>query len=200
MPLSLTRLAGRHLSQLLSALVASAHMTDERAGEAYEFEERLTVIGPKLNRSEFAPDFTLDHFDGQTIQGVTLADSDGSIRILNVVNSLDTPICDIETRRWEQLRSKLPGDVVVLTISMDLSFAQARWGQGADLGHQALSSHRSEEFGRSYGVLIKEWRMLQRAVFVLDADRRLLHVEYMDDQMQEPDYQAAVDAVRSAAT
>jgi thioredoxin-dependent peroxiredoxin len=175
-------------------------MTDERAGEAYEFEEKLTVIGPKLNRSEFAPDFTLDHFDGQTIQGVTLADSDGSIRILNVVNSLDTPICDIETRRWEQLRSKLPGDVVVLTISMDLPFAQARWGQGADLGHQALSSHRSEEFGRSYGVLIKEWRMLQRAVFVLDADRRLLHVEYMDDQMQEPDYQAAVDAVRSAAT
>jgi thioredoxin-dependent peroxiredoxin len=133
-------------------------MTDERAGEAYEFEERLTVIGPKLNRSEFAPDFTLDHFDGQTIQGVTLADSDGSIRILNVVNSLDTPICDIETRRWEQLRSKLPGDVVVMTISMDLPFAQARWGQGADLGHQALSSHRSEEFGRSYGVLIKEWR------------------------------------------
>jgi thiol peroxidase len=175
-------------------------MTDERAGEAYEGEERLTVIGPKLNPSEIAPDFTLDHFDGQVIQGVTLADSDGSIRILNVVNSLDTPICDVETRRWEQLRSKLPGDVVVLTISMDLPFAQARWGQAADLGHHALSSHRSEEFGRSYGVLIKEWRILQRAVFVLDADRRLVHVEYVDDQMQEPDYQAAVDAVRSVTT
>jgi thiol peroxidase len=175
-------------------------MTDERAGEAYEGEERLTVVGPKLNPSEIAPDFALDHFDGQTIQGVSLADSDGSIRILNVVNSLDTPICDIETRRWEQLRSKLPGDVVVLTISMDLPFAQARWGQGAGLGHQPLSSHRSEEFGRSYGVLIKEWRMLQRAVFVLDADRRLVHVEYVDDQMQEPDYQAAVDAVRAVTT
>lgn len=122
---------------------------DERAGEAYEFEERLTVIGPKLNPSEIAPDFTLDQFDGQATQGVTLAESDGSIRILNVANSLDTPICDIETRRWEQLRSKLPGDVVVLTISMDLPFAQARCGLGADLGHQALSSHRSEEFGRS---------------------------------------------------
>jgi thioredoxin-dependent peroxiredoxin len=66
---------------------------------------------------------------------------------------------------------------VVLTISMDLPFAQARWRQDADLGHQILSSHRSEEFGRSYGVLIKEWRMLQRAVFVLDADRRLVHAE-----------------------
>lgn len=175
-------------------------MTDERVGEAYEFEERLTVVGRRLKPGEIAPGFTLDHFDGQAIQGVTLADSDGSIRILNVVNSLDTPICDIETRRWEQLRSELPEDVVILTISMDLPFAQARWGQGAALGHRALSSHRSEEFGRSYGVLIKEWRMLQRAVFVLDADRRLLHVEYVDDQMQEPDYQAAVDAVRSAAT
>ncbi|MGB9279636.1 MAG: thiol peroxidase [Pseudonocardiaceae bacterium] len=184
----------------MSALVASADMMDERSGEAYEFEERLTVLGAKLNRSEIAPDFTLDHFDGQAIHGVTLADSDGCIRILNVVNSLDTPICDIETRRWEQLRSELPRDVVVLTISMDLPFAQARWGQGADLGHQALSSHRSEEFGRSYGVLIKEWRMLQRAVFVVDADRRLVHAEYVDDQMQEPDYQAAVDAVRSVTT
>lgn len=89
---------------------------------------------------------------------------------------------------------------MVLTVSMDLPFAQARWTQGADVGHQVLSSHRSEEFGRSYGVLIKEWRMLQRAVFVLDADRRLVYVEYVDDQMKEPDYQAAVDAVRLATT
>lgn len=173
---------------------------EERAGEAYEFDEQLTVVGRKLAPGERAPDSTLDHFDGEAIRPVALADSDGSIRILNVVNSLDTPVCDIETRRWEQLRSDLPDGVVVLTISMDLPFAQARWGQDADLGHQALSSHRSEEFGRSYGVLIKEWRMLQRAVFVLGADRTLLHVEYVDDQMREPDYQAAVAAVRSAAT
>lgn len=173
---------------------------EERAGEAYEFDEQLTVVGRKLAPGERAPDSTLDHFDGEAIRPVALADSDGSIRILNVVNSLDTPVCDIETRRWEQLRSDLPDGVVVLTISMDLPFAQARWGQDADLGHQALSSHRSEEFGCSYGVLIKEWRMLQRAVFVLGADRTLLHVEYVDDQMREPDYQAAVAAVRSAAT
>jgi thioredoxin-dependent peroxiredoxin len=175
-------------------------MADERVGEAYEFDERLTVIGPKLDPSDIAPDFTLDHFDGQMIRDVSLADSDGSVRILNVVNSLDTPICDIETRRWEQLCCELPQGVVVLTISMDLPFAQARWGQEAALGHQLLSSHRSEEFGRRYGVLIKEWRMLQRAVFVLGANRRVVHAQYVSDQMQEPNYQAAIDAVRSVAT
>lgn len=175
-------------------------MIDERVGEAYELEEQLTVLGRKLGPGQIAPDFTLDHYNGEEIRSVALADSDGSVRVLNVVNSLDTPICDVETRRWEQLRPELPEDVVVLTISMDLPFAQARWGHGADVRHQTLSSHRSEEFGRSYGVLIKQWRMLQRAVFVLDADRRLVHVEYVDDQMKEPDYQAAVNAVRSAAT
>jgi thiol peroxidase len=98
-------------------------MAAECVGETYEFEERLTVIGPKLDPSDIAPDFTLDHFDGQAIQGVTLADSDGSICILNIVNSLDTPICDIGTCRWEQLRSMFSEDVVVLTISMNLPFA-----------------------------------------------------------------------------
>lgn len=175
-------------------------MTEERVGEAYELDEQLTVVGCKLEPGEIAPDFTLDHYDGEAIRSVTLAESDGSVRILNVVNSLDTPVCDVETRRWEQLRSQLPEGVAIQTISMDLPFAQARWGQGAGVGHQVLSSHRSEEFGRSYGVLIKQWRMLQRAVFVLDADHRLLHVEYVDDQMKEPDYQAAVAAVRSAIT
>lgn len=175
-------------------------MTQERVGEAYEFEEQLTVVGRKLDPGEIAPDFALDHYTGETIRSVTLADSDGSVRVLNIVNSLDTPICDIETRRWEQLRSQLPEDAVVLTISMDLPFTQDRWRQANDVGHLILSSHRSEEFGRRYGVLIREWRMLQRAVFVLDPDRRLRYVEYVDDQMQEPDYQTVVDVVRSVTT
>lgn len=184
----------------IPALVASVVMVDQRVGEAYELEEQLTVLGRKLGLGETAPDFTLDHFDGETIRSVTLAESDGFVRVLNVVNSLDTPICDIETRRWEQVRPELPEGVVVLTISMDLPFAQARWKQGAGVCHQSLSSHRSEEFGRNYGVLIKQWRMLQRAVFVLDADRQLVHVEYVNDQMKQPDYQAVVAAVRSATS
>jgi thiol peroxidase len=137
----------------------------------------LTVIGSKLSPSGIAPDFASTTSTVRRSRVSPLAASGGSIRILNVVNSLDTPIYDIETQQWKQLRSPLAGNVVVLTISMDLPFAQARWGQGADLGHQVLSSHRSEEFGRRYGVLTKNWHMLQRAVFVLDADRRLVHVD-----------------------
>jgi thiol peroxidase len=83
---------------------------------------------------------------------------------------------------------------------MDLPFAQARWQTAESVTHPALSSHRSEQFGRDYGVLIKEWRLLQRAVFVIGRDNRLVYVEYVADQMREPDYGAAVAAVKSAAT
>jgi thiol peroxidase len=172
-------------------------MTEERVGEAYELGEQLTVVGRRLEIGETAPDFALDRFDGETVSVVRLADSSGRIRVLNVVNSLDTPVCDVETRRWDALRSDLPDGVVVYTISMDLPFAQARWRSAAAVGHDVLSAHRSEDFGRTYGVLIKEWRMLQRAVFVLDPAGRLVHVEYVADQMREPDYEAALEAVRA---
>lgn len=81
---------------------------------------------------------------------------------------------------------------------MDLPFAQARWQGAEGVKHQALSSHRSEQFGRDYGVLLKEWRLLQRAVFVIDRDDRVVYAEYVADQMREPDYDAALAAVRAA--
>ena len=130
---------------------------------------------------------------------VRLADSAGRVRLLNVVNSLDTPVCHVETRRWDALRADLPDGVTVYTISMDLPFAQARWGAAEGVEHQALSAHKGEEFGRDYGVLLKEWRLLQRAVFVIDRDNRIAYAEYVPDQMQEPDYDAAVTAARRAA-
>jgi thiol peroxidase len=129
---------------------------------------------------------------------VSLADSAGKVRLLNVVNSLDTPVCQAETRRWEQLRAELAPDVLVYTISMDLPFGQARWRSAEGVGHDALSAHASERFGREYGVLLKEWRLLQRAVFVLDGDGTVLHAEYVADQMTEPDYGAAVRAAGAA--
>src|SRR5262245_45097607 len=142
----------------------------ERRDEAFEAGERLTVIGRKLELGVSAPDYTLESFDpaSGTMRTVHLADSAGSIRVLNVVNSLDTPVCHVETRRWDELREHLPAEVVLQTISMDLPFAQARWASAEGVTHQALSSHKSELFGRKYGVLIKEWRLLQRAVFVID--------------------------------
>jgi thiol peroxidase len=163
---------------------------EERVGGAEEDGESLTVVGRMLQPGEPAPDFTLDHFDGSTMSAVALADLAGSTVVLNVVNSVDTPVCDVQTRRVDSL---FPG-AKVLTVSMDLPFALARWTSAAGVTHPALSAHRSEDFGREYGVLIKEWRALQRSVFVIDGAGRLLHTEYVRDQMREPDYDAAVAA------
>lgn len=172
---------------------------EERTGEAYELDEQLTVVGRKLQSGDPAPDFALDSFDGEAMQTVRLADSAGTVRLLNVINSLDTPVCHVETHRWERLRAALPPNVRVYTVSMDLPFAQARWQSAENVTHQALSAHRDEQFGRDYGVLIKEWRLLQRAVFVIGKDDRIIHAEYIADQMREPDYEAAIAAARHAA-
>lgn len=168
--------------------------TPERTGEAFEFSEHLTVIGHKLQLGDAAPDFTLEHFDPDesVMKTISLADSAGAVRLLNVVNSLDTPVCHVETRRWEWSRAELPPGVIVYTISMDLPFAQARWQTAEGVVHQALSAHKSEAFGRDYGVLLKEWRLLQRAVFVIDGAGMIVHAEYVADQMTEPDYNAAL--------
>ena len=163
-------------------------MIEERTGEAFEFDEQLTVVGSKLQPDDTAPEFELDYFDPVNEEMVTvrLSDSASSVRLLNVVNSLDTPVCQVETHRFEDSRPNLPQDVQIYTISMDLPFAQARW-------------HRSEQFGRDYGVLLREWRLLQRAVFVVDKNDRIVYAEYVTDQMTEPDYEAALEATRKAA-
>jgi thioredoxin-dependent peroxiredoxin len=172
-----------------------------RVGEAFEFDERLTVVGRKLVPGDLAPEFRLDHLDPttQAMGTVGLGETTGNVRLLHVVNSLDTPVCHVGGRRWEELRRDLPADVQVYTISMDLPFAQARWQAAEAVAHPALSAHKSETFGRDYGVLLKEWRLLQRAVFVVDPAGRIAYAEYVADQMQEPDYAAAVQAARAAA-
>jgi thioredoxin-dependent peroxiredoxin len=173
---------------------------EERTGEAFEAGARLTVVGRKLQPGDPAPDFALDYLDPDgAIQTVRLADSAAMVRLLNVVNSLDTPVCHAETRQWERLRGDLPANVRVYTVSMDLPYAQARWQALEGVTHQLLSSHRSEAFGQHYGTLIKEWRLLQRAVFVIDAQDRIVYADYVPDQMREPDYAPALDAVRQAA-
>ena len=173
----------------------------ERIGEAFELEDRLTVVGDRLRPGDPAPAFTLDHFDPQTqaIGPVALADTAGRVRLLHVVNSLDTPVCHIGAHRWEGLRADLPEDVVVYTVSMDLPFAQGRWQAAERVAHRSLSAHKDEAFGRDYGVLVKEWRLLQRAVFVIGRDDRIAHAEYVADQMREPDYDAALAAAKRAA-
>ena len=173
---------------------------NERIGEAFEFDMRLTVVGTKLKPGQPAPEFALDHLaPGESnIRIVKLSDSRGQVRLLNVVNSLDTPVCQVETKCWESKLAELPTSVVLYSISMDLPFALARWTGVEGVKHLALSSHRTEDFGKAYGVLLKEWRLLQRAVFVIDRTDALFHAEYVADQMKEPNYTTAVEAVRKA--
>ena len=172
----------------------------ERLGEAFELDERLTIVGRQLQVGEHAPDFALESFDPETqaMRVVRLGDTAGRVRLVNVVNSVDTPVCHIETRRWDGLREDLPMEVVLLTISMDLPFAQARWRSTERVSHELLSAHKDEGFGQAYGVLVKEWRLLQRAVFVIDPADQIVYADYVADQMTEPDYAAALAAARAA--
>ena len=174
---------------------------EERTGEAYELGEQLTVVGRKLTPGEPAPDFALDSFDAATgtMRTVRLADSAGTVRLLTIINSLDTPVCHVETHRWDAVRADLPPNVTLYTVSMDLPFAQARWQAAESVAHDALSAHRDEAFGRDYGVLLREWRLLQRAVFVIGPDDRIAYAEYIPDQMAEPDYDAALASVRAVS-
>ena len=169
----------------------------ERTGEAFEEGFQLTVVGDKLKAGDIAPDFSLENFDPATnaMSTVTLADTAGKTRLLNIINSLDTPVCHIETRKWNAAEADL-GDVVVYTVSMDLPFGMARWQTAEGVAHKMLSAHNSEQFARDYGVLLKEWRLLQRAVIVIGPDDRVLYAEYVPDQMQEPDYAAAIAAAK----
>src|SRR6476619_2171119 len=115
---------------------------EERTGEAFELGEQLTVVGRKLQPGEMAPDFALNYVDPEdSSAGVTsLADTAGKVRLLNIVNSLDTPVCHVETRHWDKLRAELPPEVVVYTISMDLPYAQARWHTAEGVKHRSLSA------------------------------------------------------------
>jgi thiol peroxidase len=177
-------------------------MNKVRAGEAFEGDIRLTVVGDQLHVGDSAPEFSLDTLNpgDPAPHEVTLSDGKGRVRLLHVVNSLDTPVCHIGAHRFESLRSaQLPSNVDVYTVSMDLPFAQLRWRDAESVSHAALSGHRSEEFGQDYGVLLREWRLLQRAVFVVDGDNKIQHAEYVADQMAEPDYDAAISAARVAA-
>jgi thiol peroxidase len=176
-------------------------MREERTGEAFEQQERLTVIGSKLQPGQQAPEFELDRFHARTgvMEQERLRDSAGQVRLLNIINSVDTPVCHAQTQRWEDLQARLPAGVQLYTISMDLPYAQSRWQQAERVGHVLLSAHRSEQFGQDYGVLLKEWRLLQRAILVIDRADQVVYAEYVADQMDEPDYERALAAVQQAA-
>jgi thiol peroxidase len=116
-----------------------------------------------------------------------------------VVNSLQRPLCQRVTRQWEALGAELPANVSIYTVSMDSPQLQAGFQESAGVLHQALSAQRSDQFGQDYGVWLAEWRLLQRAIFVIDQNARIIYTEYVADQHNEPTYAAARQAVALAA-
>jgi len=129
-----------------------------------------------------------------------LSDFHGKVCVISVVPSLDTPVCDIQTRRFNEEAAALGDDVVVLTISMDLPFAQKRWCGAAGIENvQTLSDHRNAEFGKAFGVLIEELRLLARAVFVVDVNGIIRYKQIVEELTDEPDYDAAIRAVTEVA-
>jgi thioredoxin-dependent peroxiredoxin len=174
---------------------------EERKGFAFAGTEQLTVIGKPLHVGDPAPDFRLDYLDlaDLAVRTVGLADSAGMVRLLNVVNSLERPVCQRVTRQWEVLCATLPPDACIYTVSTDLPQVQASFQDTAGVLHQVLSTQHSEQFGQDYGVWLKEWRLFQRAIFVLDRADHIAYAQYVTDQLREPDYAAALRAVLQAA-
>lgn len=174
---------------------------EERKGFTFAGHELLTVIGKQLHLGEAAPDFCLDYLDlvDLVVRTVGLADSAGMVRLLNVVSNLNSPLCQIVTHCWENLCADLPPHACIYTISMDPPQEQACWQDSEEVLHQLLSASRSEQFGQDYGVWLKEWRQLARAVFVIDRHDRIVYVDYIAEKRREPDYGAAMEAVHRAA-
>lgn len=156
----------------------------------------LTLLGKPVQVGQKAPDFTAL---GNDLSPVRLSDYAGKVVILAAVPSLDTKVCDVETRRFNKEAASLGGDVVILTLSMDLPFAQGRWCGAAGVERvKTLSDHRDGEFGQAYGVLIKELRLLSRSVFVVDRNGKIVYKEELDEITNEPNYQAALEAARKS--
>ncbi|MBV8729937.1 MAG: thiol peroxidase [Acidobacteriia bacterium] len=167
----------------------------ERPGATTMRGNPLTLIGPELKPGDNAPDFSVVD---SNLKPVTLKDTGGQVRIISVVPSLDTPVCDAQTKRFNEEAAKLPG-VDILTVSMDLPFAQKRWcgAFGVDKV-KMLSDHREGSFGANYGTLIKDMRIESRAIFVIDQNNTIRHAEYVKEVADFPNYEAALSAAKNA--
>ena len=154
----------------------------------------VTLVGNEVKIGQQAPDFTVLAND---LSEKTLNDYKG-VRIISVVPSLDTGVCDAQTRKFNEEVEKLEG-ITLLTISVDLPFAQQRWCGNAGLEKAVtLSDHRDLSFGEAYGVAIKELRLLARAVFVVDSEGKVTYAEYVNEVTTHPNYDAALKAAKEA--
>ncbi|MEC1720487.1 thiol peroxidase [Schinkia azotoformans] len=156
---------------------------------------QITLLGNEVKVGEKAPNFTVLAND---LSEVTLDNTKGNVRLISVVPSLDTGVCDAQTRRFNEEAASLP-NVKILTVSVDLPFAQKRWCGAAGIENvQTLSDHRDLSFGEAYGVAIQELRLLTRAVFVVDSSDTVTYIEYVPEATDHPNYEAAIAAAKDA--
>jgi thiol peroxidase len=167
----------------------------ERTGATTLMGNPMTLLGPELKAGDKAPDFaSID----DALKPVTLASTGTGVRVFSVVPSLDTPVCDMQTKRFNDEAGKA-GNITIYTISMDLPFAQKRWCGAFGVDHvKMISDHRDGSFGQAYGTLLKDLRIMSRAIFVVDKDNTIRYAEYVKEVGDHPDYDAAMAAARSA--
>ena len=171
-------------------------MADERTG-VYKMRDReFTLVGSEMKVGAKAPDFSVT---GNDMQPITLESTKGKVRVIATVQSLDTGVCDQEGQKFNELASQLPNSEIVV-ISKDLPFAQRRWcGANSVENIKTGSDYRDDSsFGEDYGVLVKETRFLARAVFVVDANDTVQHVQQVPDLLELPDFDAALAAAKKA--
>lgn len=169
----------------------------ERSGAITMHGNPLTLVGSEVKVGDIAPDVTLSAND---LSPVKISDYKGKVVILSAVPSLDTPTCDMETRRFNSEAAGLGDDVAILTISMDLPFAQARWCGAAGVeAVKTLSDYKEAAFGEAYGLLIKELRLLARCVLVLDRDQKITYIQLVKEVSEEPNYEEVLAAVKAAS-
>ena len=172
-------------------------MANERSGLIQIAGKDATIIGDDVQVGQIAQDFSVQALDWSVVRG--LGDTQGKVRIIAAVPSLETGVCDRETRRFNEEAANLGEDVVIEVISMDLPYTQSRWCGAAGIEQvMVLSDHLAAEFGEKYGCLIKERRILRRAVFVIDRQGIFLYVAYMPALGIEPNYDEVLQAARAA--
>jgi len=167
---------------------------EERSAAVTMHGNPLTLVGQELSVGDAAPDLELLDND---LNAVKLSSFQGKVCVISAVPSLDPPVCDMQTRRFNEAAGKLGDDVVILTISMDLPFAQKRWCGAADVKRViTLSDHRDAAFGTAFGVLIKELRLLGRSIFVLDRSGIIQYIQNVKELSEEPNYDTVLEATQ----
>ncbi len=155
----------------------------------------LALVGPELKAGDAAPEFELTD---NSLGAVSLSQTSGT-RIFSVVPSLDTPVCDQQTRRFNEEAARI-GDITIYTVSSDLPFAQSRWCGAAGVDKvKTLSDYKTGKFGESWGTMIRDWRVQSRAVFVVDSDNTVRYAEYVPEIAEHPNYDAVLEAAKSVA-